>query len=284
MLRKIEYTLSPYGITPHSPQFGGIQGENGATVLEFMPDEEAIAVLENLYASYDSIIYRVDCIDGAGQLLVGEATDTPETPFTFTLTDKHTCMGGRICVTLVISGVNNDDEDAVELYSFPATLYFKEFPVREDYSERHDLNQAVLQVKKMRDETYDIAAAALGTHETIVAAGDGALADIAAAREEAVSSIEAAAQEVNASIESAATFAESSGVSADTAAGYAGSALTSSVQASGYAEDALESSTSATASAKEAQQYAESAAASRDEVLSVTGDINAVLATVVNGA
>lgn len=278
-MRKIEYTLSSDGILPHSPQFGGIQGENGVTTLVFTPDTEITAAIEGLKEKYDSIIYRVDCLDGAGHLLVSEAFDLTQTPIEFTLTDAHTAMGGRLCVTLVISGVNNDTADSAELYSFPAMLYFKEFPARKDYSERHDLNQAVVQVKKMREEVYDMAASALETHEKIVEVS----AEFDTLSADMLGQIKTARDEAVAASQSASESRESAAGSADSAAGYAGSALTASVQASGYASDAQESRTAAATSASAAEQSAADAAASLESLLAVTGDINAVLATVVEG-
>lgn len=279
MLRRIEYTITPDGILPHSPQFGGVQGESGVTTLEFTPDTSVLAAINGLRESYDSLIYRIDCIDGAGHLVVGEAVEFSGETVGFTLTDAHTCMGGRITVVLVISGVNNDEEKAVEIYSFPAIIYFKEFPVRKDYSERHDLNKAVLQVKRMRDETYDIAAAAFEAHRN----SQSVIAEFKTYSENATSQIEANSHLADEAADKAVVSAENAGISAadaasaaNTASGYAGSALTSSVQASGYASDALES-------ANIAQKSAENAAESLEALMAVTGDINAVLATVVDG-
>lgn len=286
MLRRIDYTVGADNITPFSPQFAGVQGENGATVLHFEAEQTVVDTIEALCARYDSILWRFEAIDGAGRKVTGDTREYSSFPLEMPLSAAYTEMGGRMSGALIISGVNNDEDNATELMSLPIRLYFRDFPVKTDFNERQDLNKAVLQVKRMREETYDIAAAALETKSEI---------NETAAHFERLSS--ESLEQIKSAGEIAAANAETSALAAEEALRNAGTALTYSVQAAGYANDAKESSEAAaqskstcTLKANECASYAEQAAHNAqysseqvDRLIAFTGDINAILATVVAG-
>ena len=286
MLRRIDYTVGADNITPFSPQFAGVQGENGATVLRFEAEQTVIDTIEALCARYDSILWRFEAIDGAGRKVTGDTREYSSFPLEVPLSAAYTEMGGRMSGALIISGFNNDEDNATELMSLPIRLYFRDFPVKTDFNERQDLNKAVLQVKQMREETYDIAAAALETKSEI---------NETAAHFEKLSS--ESLEQIKSAGEVAAANAETSALAAEEALRNAGTALTYSVQAAGCANDAKESSEAAaqsksacTLKANECASYAEQAAQNAqysseqvDRLIAFTGDINAVLATVVAG-
>ena len=286
MLRRIDYTVGTDNVTPFSPQFAGVQGENGATVLHFEAEQTVVDTIEALCARYDSILWRFEAIDGADRKVTGDTWEYSSFPLEVPLSAAYTEMGGRMSGALIISGVNNDEDNATELMSLPIRLYFRDFPVKTDFNERQDLNKAVLQVKQMREETYDIAAAALETKSAV----DESVAGFEKLSSESLEQIKSAG-------EVAAANAETSALAAEEALRNAGTALTCSVQASGYANDAKESSEAAaqsesacTLKANECASYAEQAAHNAqysseqvDRLIAFTGDINAILATVVAG-
>ena len=286
MLRRIDYTVGTDNVTPFSPQFAGVQGENGATVLHFEAEQAVVDTIEALCTQYDSVLWRFEAIDGAGRKVTGDTREYSSFPLEVLLSAAYTEMGGRMSGALIISGVNNDEDNATELMSLPIRLYFRDFPVKTDFNERQDLNKAVLQVKRMREETYDIAAAALETKSEI---------NETAAHFERLSS--ESLEQIKSAGEVAAANAETSALAAEEALRNAGTALTYSVQAAGYANDAKESSEAAaqsesacTLKANECASYAEQAAQNAqysseqvDRLIAFTGDINAILATVVAG-
>lgn len=294
MLRTIEYTVSPGGIIPLSPQFAGVQGENGATELKFIPDAALSAEIAALADRYDSLTYRVDCIDGAARAVTGSVNDYAGGTVSFPLESTVTQAGGRLNVCLILSGCNNDTAASTVLYSFPVSLYFRNFPLSGRFEERAELNKAVLQTEKLRDETYDIAASVLETKNAVDAlakeAKDSRTAaqDACTAAETAAGESEASAQDASGYAQTAAAHAQSAAQSAESAAGYAGTALTYSVQAQGYADTAQSHADAAQAAQTGAESSAENAAASAQnaahsltELLAAVGDINAVLAQLV---
>lgn len=286
MLRRIDYTVGTDNVTPFSPQFAGVQGENGATVLHFEAEQAVVDTIEALCTQYDSVLWRFEAIDGAGRKVTGDTREYSSFPLEVLLSAAYTEMGGRMSGALIISGVNNDEDNTTELMSLPIRLYFRDFPVKTDFNERQDLNKAVLQVKRMREETYDIAAAALETKSAVDESVAGFEKLSAENLEQIISAGEVAA-------DNAATSASA----AEEALRNAGTALTCSVQASGYANDAKEYSQAAAQSelacsmhndecigyAQNAAQSAESAAEQVERLIAFAGDINAVLATVVAG-
>lgn len=290
MLRTIEYTVSPGGIIPLSPQFAGVQGENGATELKFIPDAALSAEIAALADRYDSLTYRVDCIDGAARAITGSVNDYAGGTVSFPLESTVTQAGGRLNVCLILSGCNNDTAASTVLYSFPVSLYFRNFPLSGRFEERAELNKAVLQTEKLRDETYDIAASVLETKEAVDVLAEEAK-DSRTAAQTACAAAETAAGESEASAQDASGYAQAAAAhaqSAESAAGYAGTALTYSVQAQGYADTAqshadaaLAAQGSAESSAENAAASAQNAAQSLTELLAAVGDINAVLAQLV---
>lgn len=280
MLRTINYIVSPGGISPYSPQFAGVQGENGATRLDFQLDSGFIAEITAARAIYDSIFYRFDCEDGAGRYLTGEAKELTGAAVSFVLEKTVTETGGNLRVCLILSGVNIDTTDSgMQLFSFPVQLYFKNFPIGLDFTTASDLNKAVVQVKKMRSETYDIAQTAVEVNQETVQLRATINNEAAAALQSITSAKSAVDTTAAQSTAAAATASEKATQATDAAAtatakaseaaGYAGSALTSSVQSAGYASDASES--------------AAAAAENLNTLLAVTGNINSVLATVISG-
>ncbi len=205
MLRTIEYTFSAQGITPFSPQFAGIQGENGATELVFLPDEEFADELTVLGGSYDTLYYRFDCVDGAGRTVTGTALEYTGEDISLTLDTQLTEAGGKLRVCLIISGENNGEESGTRLFTFPAELYFKDFPLRMSFTERGDLNHAVKQVGEMRQEVYGMVLSA----QSACSENSDLAAQVAA--------------------------------DAQSAASYAATALTNAMTASGYSEEARSS-------------------------------------------
>lgn len=301
MLRTIEYTVSPGGIVPLSPQFAGVQGENGATELKFIPDAALSAEIAALADRYDSLTYRVDCIDGAARAITGSVNDYAGGTVSFPLESTVTQAGGRLNVCLILSGCNNDTAASTVLYSFPVSLYFRNFPLSGRFEERAELNKAVLQTEKLRDETYDIAASVLemkGAVDALAKEAEDSRAaaqDACTAAETAAGESEASAQDASGYAQTTVAYAQSAAQSAESAAGYAGTALTYSVQAQGYAETAqshantaqghadaaLAAQSSAESSAENAAASAQNAAQSLTELLAAVGDINAVLAQLV---
>ena len=266
MLRKINYTLCADSLLPHSPQFAGIQGENAATVLEFTLDTDFENAIDLLRKKYDMIAVRFDCIDGSGRQIIGETTEFDGGIISIVLTSVMTEMGGRIKGCLIFSGANNDREDEIQLYSFLLELYFKDFPIRADFSERKDLNQAVLQSKQLRAETYDIAASALATKDEIEEMYK-VIVSVNGVSEQALQEIRLSAQEASANRDEAASFA--------------GSALTYSVQSSSRANEAAQSAVTAADCADLAVTSSAEAQAYLNDIQLLVGDIASVLDNVV---
>ncbi len=266
MLRKINYTLGSDTLLPHSPQFAGIQGENAATVLEFVLDSNFKTAIEILADEYDMLAVRFDCIDGAGRQIIGETREYSGNSVSVELTSAMTEMGGRMKGCLIFSGMNNNEEAETQLYSFPLELYFKDFPIRTDFSERKDLNQAVLQAKQLRAETYDIAASALVTK--------GEIEEMYSV----INSVNGTSEEILEEIRKAAVEAKTN---RDEAASFAGSALTYSVQASGCAGDAAQSAVTAADCADTAVSSSAAAQEYLNEIELLVGDIATVLDSVV---
>ncbi|MCQ2449726.1 MAG: hypothetical protein MJ132_06025 [Clostridia bacterium] len=216
MLRTINYTFSKRDVRPSSPQFAGVQGENLATELVFEPTADMAEALADLRNNYDTLYYRFDCIDGIGRTVTGAVAEYIGGNISFLLPQELTEAGGELRVCLIISGENNEASDGTRLFSYPASLYFKDFPLRLTPTERGDLNHAVKQMSEMRAEVYDL----VQTAQEICNQNNGLLGQIS---------------------ETVADTRES----AERAASYAGGALTSCVTASGYAESARKSATEA---------------------------------------
>ena len=264
MLRTIEYMISPSGITPFSPQFAGVQGEDGATTLSFHFDPKFCAGVEGLAGQYDYLYCRMDCTDGAGRYITGEAAPFHSGGMTFSLKKEYTLTGGRLFGSLIVSGFNNGDmPEPTVLYTLPFTLYFRDFPVGNTEGTSRELNGIVLQVKALRDETYNIAATARETKEQI----EGLEGEIDATAASAILQINAARDTAVAAGAAAATNADRAEI-AKTAAEAAKNAASQYVETCGQY-------------AGQARLQADRAEEKADELFAVVGNINAVLATVV---
>ncbi len=240
MLRTIEYIFSAEGISPHSPQFAGVQGENGATQLTFTPDDDFAEVLAALRETYDTVYYRFDWVDGADRTVTGEVTEYESGAVSTTLSTEQTAAGGKLRVCLVFSGENNEIETGVCLFSFPVTLYFKEFPLRMNATERGDLNHAVAQVKALRDEAYEM-----------------------------LSDSEDCNAQTQTLLQQMTTYQTQISGSVQSAASYASTALTNAVTASGHAAQAGQSAAEAVAALNELR----STAGGINEILATLVDV-----------
>ena len=266
MIRTIEYTVSLTGVTPRSPQFAGVQGENGVSVIRFTPDNEFADAVSYFAQSYDMLKYRVDCIDGAGRNITGEVLDYSGRTVDFPLTNELTKMGGKLSACLIISGVNNDSTQSAVLYSFPVSLYFKEFPIVESFSDKSQLNKAVEQVKRMREETYDIFSNALDENLKI--------AGLYSKIKEESEATKKSADDCETYLKTIMAVYDNCQKNEESAASHAATSLTYSINAASYANTAK-------AHADLAEQRAEECTETVNGLLSVVGDINAVLATIV---
>lgn len=235
-IRTIMYTVESEGITPKTEQFGGLQGENNVTEIEFMIED---GLFDKLDEYTGTILYRIQATDGAGGFFSSEllTLNSEQKTLTFPLSSDITNAGGVAYLHLIISNLLNDAEENI-LYSFPAKIRFIDTSM--DGEPESIYKQGI----------SGALAAAIKAAES--AAIDAEMAESSA---ELAENAQAAAEDAQAAAEASASAAESAKNEAESAAEAAGNAQTA-------AENAKTSAANSASAAETAKQQAESAKAS----------------------
>ena len=135
-IRKINYTVTPDGITPLSLQRGGLQGEHNATGLIFNISSELLTKLSVLADVGNDIFYRFEAYTGTGlknsTIPKPLETDSGEVTLTYPLEHWLTRDGGNIRIYLIISAIENISNDtSADIYSYPALIRLDAVPEAE---------------------------------------------------------------------------------------------------------------------------------------------------------
>ena len=121
-MRTIEYICKQDGITPFSPQYAGVQGEDCSTQAVFTID----SAVDIEPAQGHSIVARVDCTDGAGAFYASAHLEIDSNRcVTFVIPHDITRAGGMCRANLVVSELDADNVEQRIVYSGTATLYFE---------------------------------------------------------------------------------------------------------------------------------------------------------------
>ena len=121
-MRTIEYICKQDGITPFSPQYAGVQGEDCSTQAVFTID----SAVDIEPAPGHSIVARVDCTDGAGAFYASAHLEIDSNRcVTFVIPHDITRAGGMCRANLVVSELDADNVEQRIVYSGTATLYFE---------------------------------------------------------------------------------------------------------------------------------------------------------------
>lgn len=135
-IRKINYTVTPDGITPLSLQRGGLQGEHNATGLIFNISSELLTKLSVLADVGNDIFYRFEAYTGTGlknsTIPKPLETDSGEVTLTYPLEHWLTRDGGNIRIYLIISAIENISNDtSADIYTYPALIRLDAVPEAE---------------------------------------------------------------------------------------------------------------------------------------------------------
>lgn len=125
-IREINYTVTSGGIEPATLQFGGVQGEQNATLLRFNIDDVLWKRLQQRKEQFEGsqLIYRFDGVDGVGNVHPSDVTVLLEQSLVYFLPYCVTEHGGKVKVTLVITLYKNSASE-MELYSGSANLQLR---------------------------------------------------------------------------------------------------------------------------------------------------------------
>lgn len=125
-IRTVTFVLDVQSVTPDTPQFAGVAGDDGATLLVLQPTQALCP---------DGAQYRIACIDGLGQAHTSDLLElTDRGTLEMPIPAAWTAAGGSLSVQAVAQVVQPNGETEMSVYSLPAQMYLigsdGESPVR----------------------------------------------------------------------------------------------------------------------------------------------------------
>lgn len=156
-MRPVTFNVSISDITPRNIMFAGVQGESGATRLEFQLDSK---LLEKLMSPGTTCYYRVDTTDGAGGFHSSATIIMPNdtNKLTYELSDEITGTGGECRIFLVFTRMDDGDGTFKVLYSYPAKLWFEGSSYGSDSEAlvKRQITEAVVQAENLIREAENL--------------------------------------------------------------------------------------------------------------------------------
>lgn len=169
-IRENTFTVSANGIEPTVEQSVGLQGENGATELEFIIESGLYEALLRAKQDTDRLIYRFDFADGMGNVTRGNTARLESNTLKFDLREWATRYSGKAKVYLMIARLNSGGYEQMSFISDPARLRFTATSIAETEKERESLSTLTEIAKEASEEAQRAAATAVEAQEKTEAA------------------------------------------------------------------------------------------------------------------
>lgn len=128
-IKQINYTVTESGITPATEQRVCMQTEHNVVRLNFEIDSELYKELyENKGGSENSLVYRFDCYNDAGERIITPTYGLYNTTMHIDIEEPLTRYGGLTTVYLVITAIDSSGKTAYEMRCYPARLRIESIP------------------------------------------------------------------------------------------------------------------------------------------------------------
>ncbi|MBR7092568.1 MAG: hypothetical protein IKI50_05215 [Clostridia bacterium] len=232
VIRTVGFTVTPTGVTPDTPQFAGVAGDDKVTRVTLQLDASL---------QVPNARYRLRCIDGLGQAHTSDfLTLSQQGTLTFDLPACWTAAGGEAQVSAAVECLNAGGDVTAAIYSAPAGLYFVgrdgEAPVRREVgsllADCHDALNGILQAQVQTQQSF--AAMSTTCQQQVQTAQTAAMTAHSAMASASTSAVRAEQHKTEAS-----SSASAAATSATAAAGSAAAAAASAEDAADAADAAL---------------------------------------------
>ena len=156
MEKIINQPLSVDGAVLSEPICGGVQGENRATAVEFTPDTELCGVINEYKTNGYSVIFKIDAVTAAGELVGSEERCGEELFSPFYLTERITCSG---LDTVIVARIFVSREEIKEICKAQIRLYFISSPIalNSTYKNKNQADRLKEKAEKLLLEFSDAA-------------------------------------------------------------------------------------------------------------------------------
>lgn len=152
-IRRIEFAVTPGGITPTAPQPAGVQGEHNATMVVFRLDDTLAA------GGYRC---RIELVDAAGRYDATGLLEPANGEVSCLLPERWTRAGGTASVRLVLSVPEASDEGVMREQTVRSYAGRLTFAPRQDSGERYAALSALVRRAEEAAARAEAAAAQVG--------------------------------------------------------------------------------------------------------------------------
>lgn len=126
--------------TPASPQYAGVQGDNGRCTVCFLPPTETVG---------ESVYFRIEMVNGCGSLVVGDLQKPNSAGMVSQpLTRPFTQAGGRCCVRLIATEFDEAGNELSAATVMTGTVYFDDREAETLPVIKHSLSEMLMAVAK----------------------------------------------------------------------------------------------------------------------------------------